>query len=274
MRDTDSADHPEAIGEAKAKARSKEVNGYCAPLFLSHYYLADGHSSCTISATATFVRFRGQCYAVTCGHVKAAASARPEWTAKLRAGPAFLNLSNWSSTGLTPTLREIGDGKQVDISLCALPEHWLDFMARDKPKKPIDLDHYREPRWDRMTYGLAIGFPDREKSDDGHHVRSPMVEVVAEFASAMGPDALTFTMQSQLNEPTPYKLSGMSGGPIFALDDKGAPLPIGIIFEGYPSGLENDASPGQQILNERDVLIRGHLICPEIFARWLQDAGL
>lgn len=249
---------------------SKAVNATCAPVFIGNYFLADGHNSGTQSATATFVRLEGVTYVVTCRHVKSLAFATPGWTARLHAHPAIISLSNWSSVGLIPTLRDV-DESHADISVCALPDHLMEQLARNKPKAPIDLDRYEPPKWDRITYCLAAGFPDRAKSHTDLHVASPMVEVIAHLASSISPSSTSFALQSELEEPTPYKLSGMSGGPIFAVNEDEEIQPIGIVFEGHPSG-EDGISSTDSFLTDLDILVRGHVLTPETFAGWLSSA--
>lgn len=253
--------------------RSKLVNMTCCPLFIGNRYVFDGHSSRTTSATATFVEFKGQHYVVTCRHVKEAAFYQPGSSARLQAGRTVISLDHFSSTGLKPSLRDVEGETYVDISICALPGHYIELLAREKPKAPINLDRYEEPRWDSVRLCLAAGFPDGEKSHDDQHVASPMVEVLAELASPVGQDFPTFTLQSELETPSPWGLSGMSGGPIFMLNSAdGRPIPIGIIFEGHPSGTEVQRS-ADAFLGDHDVLIRGHLLTPQTFSGWLRDAG-
>lgn len=253
--------------------RSKYINTTCAPLFLSDYFLTEGHNRLTTSATATFVQYERMTYAITCGHVKAAASSRDRWTAQLKAGRAVVNLSEWSSIGQVSALRDVKGIAPVDISICPIPDHLFEMIACGKPKAPINLDSFSEPQWDQVKFCLAAGFPDRAKTDNGISVASPMVETVVQLASLISPSTTTFTLQSSLAKPSAFKLSGMSGGPIFALFSELPPLPIGILFAGSPSG-EGVGTSTSSFLDDRDILIRGHLLTPQIFGGWLRDAGI
>ena len=255
------------------RSRSKLINQTCAPLFIGDALLADGHTATTSSATATFVRFQGKTYAVTCRHVRKDASAVTGWSARLHAGVAVIPLANWSSAGLTSILRDAADESGVDISLCRNPDHLFDVVSQAKPKTPIDLDTYEEPNWGEISFCLAAGFPDRIKTEQGGSVFSTMAEVVAEVTSNLLPSSETFVLHSNLGEPSPVGLSGMSGGPIFALREEGSPLPLGILFQGRPSGEVTDVPPGA-FLTDADISIRGCLLSPTVFARWLQGAGL
>lgn len=248
------------------------MNATCAPLFLGSI-LADGHGVQTASATATFVKFRNRNYVVTCRHVKKIAFSQAGWTARLHAHPAIIELAHWTSAGRQPTLNDVGSDASIDISLCPLPEHLMEMLAKNKPKAPIDLDRFSPPNWREITHCLAAGFPDRAKSEDGTSLASPLIEVVAEIASTVDARSTSLVMQSQLQRPPGWGFSGMSGGPIFALDESDQPSPVGIIFEGYPSGEEGPRSE-DAFLRDNDVLIRGHLLTPDIFTAWLQAANL
>lgn len=253
--------------------RSSYINATCAPLFLNDYFFAKGHNSLTTSATATFVQYKSRTYAVACAHVKAAASSLDRWTAQLHAERAVVNLTEWSSFGKVSALRDVKGTAPVDISICPIPNHLFEIIARGKPKVLINLDELREPKWDVVQFCLAAGFPDRAKTSNDESVASPMVEVIAQVASSLGPSTVTFTLQSSLEQPSTYKFSGMSGGPIFALCDETLPVPIGILFEGFPSD-EKAGTSDTSFLGDRDILIRGHLLTRSIFAEWLRDAGV
>lgn len=253
--------------------RSKYINTTCAPLFLNNYFLANGHNSLTTSATATFIQYEGMIYAVTCAHVNAAASSRDRCTAQLHAGRVVVNLSEWSSIGKVSALRDVIGTAPVDISICPIADHLFEIISRGKPKVPINLDEIPEANWDAVDFCLAAGFPDRAKTKNDESVASPMVEVIAQLASSLSPSTVTFTLQSTLEKPSTYKFSGMSGGPIFALFDETPPVPIGILFEGFPSSEEAGTSDAS-FLGDRDILIRGHVLTRCIFAGWLRDAGL
>lgn len=252
-------------------SRSKAINRCCVPLFIHDAYLSDGHNETTLSATATLVRRFGICYLVTCLHVKREAHSNPRWTASVHAGKTVINLNHWSKDGIVPSLRDVDDEFSSDICISTFDDCHLDILNKTKPKSPIDLDRYQEPSWRDIQFGHAAGFPDQAKIKQGDHVASSMVEVIAELASAIGPSAPTFTLQSEISDMSPHGFSGMSGGPIFV--GGGEKLcPLGIIFEGAPSGQENQTS-SNAFLTERDILIRGCLLTPTTFDNWLRSAG-
>jgi hypothetical protein len=241
------------------------------PLFIHDAFLSDGHNETTLSATATLVKRFGQCYIVTCLHVKKEAHLNPRWTASVHAGKTIINLNHWSKDGIVPALKDVDDEFSSDICISIFDEHHLELLNEVKLKIPIDLDQYQEPNWRDIKFGHAAGFPNQAKVKQGEQVTSSMVEVVAELASDIGPDIPVFALQSELSQKSPYGFSGMSGGPIF--DAAGESLrPIGIIFEGAPSGQEGQ-KPSSAFLTELDILIRGCLLTPVTFDRWLRSAG-
>lgn len=248
---------------------SAKINQNCAPLFIGNYFLSDGHSSQTPNATATFVRFEGVTYVVTCSHVKALATAADGVTARLHGHHTLIALSNWSNAGLVPSLQDVDDDR-VDISICPLPDLHMEVISKAKQKTPIDLDNYVEPIWGNVNHCVAAGFPDRAKTNNDTVVESPMIEIIAEVASNLGPNSPTFVLQSKLEAPPALGFSGISGGPIFALDGDQV-LPVGIVFEGLPSGEETVPSPAS-FFGDCDIMVRGHLLTPATFSDWLKRA--
>ncbi|HEX7851001.1 MAG TPA: hypothetical protein VF485_14825 [Sphingomonas sp.] len=235
--------------------------------------LADGHKASSPSATATFVRFENRIFVVTCLHVKQIAFKGRGSTARLHAGRAVIELAHWTTKGVrVPSLRDVDRDTAIDVSLCELPVYLLELLSRDKVKRPIDLDNFTAPDWPIIRYCLAAGFPDRAKSEDGAILTSPMVEAVAELASKVDSASTSFVLQSKLKTAPKWTFSGMSGGPIFALGAN-TPQPVGIIFEGYPSGEEANR-PSDAFLCERDILIRGQMLTPDIFRSWLHAVEL
>ena len=96
-----------------------------------------------------------------------------------------------------------------------------------------------------------------------------MVEVVAHLSSNLNASEDRFTIQSKLREPSKYMLSGISGGPVFAFQSKGRIVPIGIVFEGHPSGEADGDDRPLGFLTENDIMVRGLVLTPEKFAYWL-----
>ena len=105
-----------------------------------------------------------------------------------------------------------------------------------------------------------------------------------------------FSLYSRLKDPPRYGFSGMSGGPVYAIEEskiKGDPrfpigeddprfpigeddprFPIGIVFEGSPSTIksaeQSHESTTQGFLDKRDILLRVLTLTPETFDEWLK----
>jgi hypothetical protein len=84
--------------------------------------------------------------------------------------------------------------------------------------------------------------------------------------------------------PHGYFFSGMSGGPIYAVEEYDPRevedeelFPIGIIFGGYPASGEADTHGADlresAFLTSRDLFVQAYVLTPEIFDEWLHEAG-
>lgn len=257
------------------KERSALMNSHCAPLFIGKNYLADGHDEKTISATVTFVRFEGVDYAITCRHVSDVAYASLNSTARIHFGRAVIQLKEFSGKTFERSLMDVDGDKKIDISITAFGSRYLETISgtSGKRKSPIDLDNFQAVMVSENDIGLAVGFPDAHKSLNGEFVQSPMVEAMAAFNTSLEPGQETFALHSTLDKPSKFGLSGISGGPIFALDTNGSPRPCGIVFEGHPSNISYEASSSSSFFNSNDLFIRGYALTPTNFEAWLSGAG-
>lgn len=254
------------------RERSAQIVRHCIPIYIGGKYLQDGHSAATTSATGTFIRFKGVDYAVTCGHVSQEAYATERSTARMHLGRSVIQFDSFEDVGSIRSLRDVGGESSVDISICRLGPNYVEDMSRRNGlrKAPIDLSACPEINWTNAKWALAAGFPDRAKSESDGLVSAPMVEVIAEIVSRIGCNE-KFALHAAC--ASPYGLSGMSGGPIFLINEDGTISPIGIIFEGNPS-IINVQRPCDAFLRNDEVLILGQLLTPVVFEKWLKDAGL
>lgn len=257
-----------------------EVTRWCRvhsdPIFIGDYFLADGNSEKTANATATFVRFGGRHYAITCAHVldiaddKRAQSAYGRETLRLMAGKAALNFSSFGPDGQRSSfIRLDEDGYALDLGIAAIDGYWA-LLCGEKQKEAIDLDEWQEPPWEKIELGAAAGYATLRKRRSGKMVETDMPVAYADLHTPLGPDTREFTLHSTLEEPHGVYFSGMSGGPIVGCwDDRF--LPIGIVFEGEPSSPREGES---LFAGANDILIRGLLLTPSRFERWLDRAQL
>ena len=214
---------------------------------------------------------------MTCRHVHDAVDKVADQIAYLRAGRSVLRLAGWTSIGLQSALVDVRHdlGDDTDISFCKLPEFYWTLLTEQAGRASIDLDSYQPPTWRAVRFCLAAGFPTGHKSTVGNNVAAPMIEVIAEVASDLSDQRQRFVLHSQLDERNRFGFSGMSGGPIFALDDEGDPTPLGIVYRGHPSGAAHSAEDtSARFLDENDVLIRGLLLTPTTFNSWLVKASV
>jgi hypothetical protein len=78
-----------------------------------------------------------------------------------------------------------------------------------------------------------------------------------------------------LEKPHGYYFSGISGGTLYAVEEE-ILVPVGIVFEGYPSTKKQAEARANStaFLDEHDIFIRALTLTPEIFEEWLRRAKL
>jgi hypothetical protein len=258
------------------------------PIWIQDHFLGTGHTEETHNATATFVHRRGKNYVVTCKHVLDA-SANPEIvpgamypTLALHLDKSILNLSAITSEGIKVSAavpHASRKEEEIDIAICELSESYWNLLQQRKSKIAIDLDNWKPPSWDKVGFGLAVGYPDEHKDvliiENEEKVSSKKTEVVAEFTNPPNGTQNTYTICSQLNQPHGFYFSGMSGGPLYAVEgdfgqfiDESQIYPIGIVFEGSPSS----RNAPQGFFGGSDIYIQAIALTPERFDEWLERA--
>jgi hypothetical protein len=268
------------------------------PAWLQDHFLGTGHDETARSATFTFIRRRGRHYAVTCRHIMEAVAdpkmvpAAKNPTLALHVDRAVLNLSCFTAKGLALAVhapRAETKHEEVDVAIAPLTGGYWDLLTKHKDKVPIDLDAWREPDWSSVKYCLAVGYPDERKknvaADDGQKVANQLTTAVAEVSSRLGRFERLIALSSTLEKPHGFYFSGMSGGPVYAVEgheqrkvEDDELFPIGIIFEGFPSSGRADTQggkdPASAFLTDRDLFFRALTLTPEFFDEWLQKAGI
>lgn len=279
------------------------------PLWIQDYFLGTGHNETTRNATATFVKRKGHHYVVTCRHVldsvtgSDTAPGAKHPTLALQVDSIPLNLSYFGPNGLKPSVRApVPEPKspgndpvpelkspENDIALACIDGSYWHLLSSNKNKIAIDLDSWREPNWNDVTYCLAVGYEDEGKkiisSDGANMVAAPFLNVVAELSSTVSSETTLLAMSSELSSSNSYWLSGMSGGTVYAMEGSGQPevqdeelFPVGIVFGGSPSKKQaidqNNAEATGAFLTERDILIRAVMLTPDTFDDWLKKSGI
>lgn len=254
---------------------SRQCRRFTDPLFLQDHFLGSGHDDSTHNGTATFIKYGGHHYVCTCRHVAeslgnevviGADTKHP--TASLMVGRTVINLSFFTADGLQSALRAPSpdNGYKVDVCVCRIDSHWK-FLQEHKDKEAIDLDQWIAPPWQEIRMCAAVGYADEHKTAQDDRVSTPMPVVTAELQSELSADAREFTLSSSLEEPHGVYFSGMSGGPIIGVWGDGNYIPIGLIFEGYPSSRD---APISMFAGPNDLFVRGLLLTPERFNAWLR----
>lgn len=266
------------------------------PLWIQDYFLGTGHNETTRNATATFVKRNDRHYVVTCRHVVEAV-ANPNTapgarlpTMALLIDRTVLNLSYFTPQGLLmPSVRSpesTWQHRQADIALARLDScHW-DMLSRIKNKTAIELDSWQEPNWSDVRCCLAVGYPEENKKSvriaGSEKVSTPFLNAVVELRTSVDRDTTDFLMFSELSNSHDHTFSGMSGGPVYAIEgseqDDEKLVPIGIIYEGIPSTREsterNDDNAAAGIRTEKDIAFRALRLTPDSFDNWLEKSGI
>lgn len=247
----------------------EKIPAVCLPLFIGNYFFADGHNQESTNATITFINFQNIIYGVTCKHVHDEVHKVKHSTARIIIGNVVQNLSGWSHFGLESYISDVAE--DIDISIIKISENIWREIQEKKKRTFIDLDYYEEPDWSNIKSCIAAGFPNKSKSIQGNQVAASKIEITAELASNLTPSSKTFTIFSTLESPSPHNFSGISGGPIYCINDHSF-LPIGIVYEGFPSGEEENARNSESFYHDNDITVRGIVINPNNFQEWLVNA--
>lgn len=185
------------------------------PAWLQDHYLGTGHNEDTNSATFTFIKRQECIYAVTCGHVvdqignpTAVPGARLP-TLALQIDQAVLNLSQVTGIGhirlVTRAAEKNEERREVDIAIARLSESYWSLLTEKKNKSAIDLDAWREPRWETVKMCVAAGYPNEHKQqmevEARDMVSAGFLRAVAEVSSKLGRDHKFITLSSALDEP-------------------------------------------------------------------------
>jgi hypothetical protein len=267
------------------------------PIWLQDYFVHTGHDANTRNGTATFVKRKGLHYVCTCRHILESIQdptvvPNAEFpTLALAVDKAIINLARMTANGPELVMRTPGpetEHGETDIAIAPLDAGTWRLLTTKKNKSAIDLDHWREPNWSTVRFGLACGYPDEHKKNVSANsidqVANRLITVVAELASTPGNASRTITLHSALSAPHTWYFSGLSGGPLYlveGLEERQAEddelFPVGIVFQGYPSSGRSEAMESRDaaaaFLTDTDLFIRALALSPPIFDEWLRDCG-
>ena len=268
------------------------------PLWIQSHFLITGHDENTPNATATFVKRRGHHYMVTCRHVLESVTRRrdaggeTQLTLALRLDRHQLNLSSVGPKGVVLSVRSPGadlHSRPADVALASLEPSYWELLSSRKSKTAIDLDSWQAPEWSTVRKCLAVGYENEGKttiqSEGSEKVATRLLNVVADVCSIPAADTTGFELMSELDRVHGFAFSGMSGGPVYAIEGSDRTVfeddelvPVGIVYEGFPA-THRAREPGvegadRSIFSERDVFVRARMLTPAIFDDWLERCGM
>ena len=272
-RSEDAMPRPTAEAESVVERWKTEAIANCAPLYYQNFFVRGGHDASNRNATATFVSFGGKYYAVTCRHVvdlleemrKTKVVEHP--TLAFFFDKTFIPLSHFTTDGLKHNFR-IVDG--ADIAILDVSNLWPMLQTFGKVAVEIDEERHREPRWAKAQMMAAAGYPERHKRnairDDGaERVFGTVPFVVLDKSGDIDRHNEVVVMKSTLERPHGWYFSGVSGGPMYVIQDE-LIIPVGIACAGWPQQ-PNEEPKGS--LTDKDIEIHGQTLTPEFFGRWL-----
>lgn len=236
---------------------------YCAALYLVPETLRKSPavdmytyvSASKRNGTMTYVRRKGELYALTAWHV----------IEQLRkCGSHDL----W--TLVNKPCRVVDRFIQCDNNDLALAPLSGDVLAASG-KTPIDYDNQDTVPTDSVEFGVAMGFPGDvvEKQSCGRYDRimMPCATVVAPRVRGQDPVMLQFFAPAEIvKSMATSELAGMSGGPVFWTNGKKHSV-IGVVCESLKRGPN-----GGSIAKEGELWIRAVRITPERLDLWIGES--
>jgi hypothetical protein len=266
---------PEALDAAAKLARANTD-----PLFIldSMPQLHGGHDDQSPNGTVTFVRRLGQIYAVTAAHVvtdgiEEAKSKVPNPLPHLISDCRFMPIGkvgaqNQLESAFAQPRAQWPEPSDPDVAIAILKDSYWKELSSNKGKLFIDLDTWSPLQYTESKLCMAAGYPTEHKSRAGDKVQTGMLQAVAELQP--GSDDIRFFIHSRLDEPHNRFFSGMSGGVVYADQDEGPLVPIGIVYEGLPGGSKAwEQRDNQSYFDGHDIVVKGLYLTPEIFDGWL-----
>lgn len=156
----------------------------------------------------------------------------------------------------------------IDVALARIPWGDWDTLKGNRDRLVyIDFDTLAEPDYGQFASCAAVGFPNKRKADRDGRIRTGLAVAVAGVTRPIGAGDPVFKLHSQLEAPHGQGFSGMSGGVVVGIVNPDDFVPIGIIFQGGPSGEEEGDGA---IAGPHDIFFRCHLLTASIFDRWLE----
>jgi hypothetical protein len=256
-----------------------KTHSYCAPIFIASTFsgtlwVKDEHlapekinDNTLRSGTITFIRYKGNCYALTCKHVIESLEKRQqEWKDEQLEKYKF-----------TPPMEGIGLYTPVENN----QYHFnYKFTKIDDPDIDLAIARINPSSFKRLgrsaitlakkvklpETGIASGYPEEQRViKTGKHTNtfSPkFVVCIATLQESMNGNL--YIQDSITDHGNVDVLSGMSGGPLIWSDLKHYGI-AGIIKSGYDIQPKTDG-----LTSEDSIFIHAERISPELFEKWLE----
>ncbi|GIU34589.1 hypothetical protein TUM4637_30620 [Shewanella hafniensis] len=256
---------------------------YCAPIFICSTYSGglnvrpedliiegDFNQNSQRSGTLTFIRYKGQCFAITCKHVVESLEKREEVAKQRYQGlGGDGQLPEQDMTGFyTPILNTRHhcnyrfyavpqpENGEIDLAITRVDESYIKKLGR----KPIILTEKKKI----PEIGIASGFSEEQrllqKYGFMYQFTSKFVRCIATIRTTSGGELFLYDEISEHNGVN--NLSGMSGGPVMWLEYKNFGL-LGIVKQGY------DIKPSPGGFNDSNTIyIRIEKITPKLIEEW------
>ena len=246
---------------------------HCAALFIVKGAVGFRPSSHYRNGTITFVECDDITYGVTCRHVveilrkNIGKTADQSWVFATFVNRTIYIIDRFESpkeTSFVPV-------REVDISIRQIHPDFPDAIG----KKAFKLSANYEIPFDKISHGIAVGFPEAEQFEKeigdipGYQVAMPCVYALAEKI----PGGDSFSLFSELEEtPKVKSFSGMSGGPIFWTTEDDKYGLYGISYEASDPVRSDD--PNESIDTGPRIWIKGEKIAYYRFKSWVESLGI
>lgn len=246
-----------------------------APIFLEGKFYNTGHTESTLNATVTFVKFEDNLYLVTCKHVIDAICKddriENNFTLRLNFENIDLDFSTFLFDGkkngvMCPTFNIVQGN---DLAILKIDRDFFDLVASKKKKAYIDLDDFKTPPVVQGNIVIACGWADEHKRHDSGILHTPMVEINIEINHDYNPTEDIFSMHSRMEQEEVFYYSGVSGGPVFFIDEHDTIFPIGIIYEGLPGSGRGTSAEQISLFDRHEKMLKAYTLTPEKFYNWI-----
>ena len=224
-----------------SKEISRNTATHCAALMygiMSDFIWKGSHNAIEDQGTITFVSYKNKLFGITNQHV--VDKAIRAYVSQEDIYVFMAALQCHKHMPLRPIAQFTPDDPDLpfDLAIFPLPPDFLEGSN----KTPIDLEMTQLQPMDEGSQGLAVGFPGSQRRMADQNTMSHRLFHVVGRCEGVSDRKLIFKYAFEEEKPA-YKFGGMSGGPIFLLNEDGSYEFKGIIFQGKGFGDINEGEP-------------------------------